>query len=173
MDLREAISSRRSIRNFSQQQVEKSTIDQILSDANKAPSAGNLQARDFIVIRDETRKKEIAEAALGQSFISEAPVVVVVCANKERSKSKYGRRGANLYSILDAALATQNLMLSCTNEGRGSCYVGAFNEGKVRKILGIPKTAMPVGIIPIGYPAEKPKPTDRMPIEQIVHQEKW
>ncbi|HDY73593.1 MAG TPA: nitroreductase family protein [Euryarchaeota archaeon] len=173
LDLREAISSRRSIRSFSPQQVDRSVIDRILLDANKAPSAGNLQARDFIVVTAVEVKKKIAEAALNQAFIAEAPVVVVVCANKARSMSKYGRRGANLYSILDAALAAQNLMLSCINEGLGSCYVGAFNEGKVRKILGLPKTAVPVGIIPIGYPDENPIPTDRLPIEQIVHWEEW
>ncbi len=173
MDLREAISSRRSIRSFSGEQVDRPTIDRILQDANRAPSAGNLQARDFIVVTSKGVKKKIAEAALNQDFIAEAPVVVVVCANKERSRAKYRRRGANLYSILDAALAAQNLMLSCTNEGLGSCYVGAFNEKNVRKILAFPNSAVPVGIIPIGHPDENPIPTDRLPIERIVHREEW
>ncbi len=173
MELREAISERRSIRAYAKGEIEKARLLRFLEDANMAPSAGNLQARDFIVIRDADQKKEIADAALGQRFIADAPVVVVVCANKARSSSKYGRRGANLYSILDAALAAQNLMLSCTNEGLGSCYVGAFNEKRLRKILAIPKTVVPVGIIPIGHPDETPPPTDRISIEQIVHWEKW
>lgn len=173
MELREAISKRQSIRIYTPREVEKAKLLKILEDANKAPSAGNLQARDFVVVRDEGRKKEITAAALDQSFIARAPVIVVVCANKDRSASKYRRRGANLYSTLDAALATQNLLLSCVEEGLGACYVGAFNEKKVRKILGLPRTVVPVGIVPIGYPDENPHPTDRLPLEMIVHHEEW
>jgi nitroreductase len=173
LELREAISKRQSIRVYTPREVEKAKLLRILEDANKAPSAGNLQARDFIIVRDEGRKKEIARAAFDQSFIARAPVVVVVCSNKARSAAKYRRRGANLYSILDAALASQNLMLSCLEEGLSSCYVGAFNEGTVRKILGIPKTLVPVGIIPVGYPDEKPHSADRLPLAKIVHWEEW
>jgi nitroreductase len=173
LDLREAISKRQSIRVFKPREVEKAKLIRILEDANKAPSAGNLQARDFIVVLDESRKKEIAAAALEQRFVAEAPVVVVICANKARSSSKYGRRGANLYCILDAALAAQNLMLSCLEEGLSSCYVGAFNEKKLRKILAIPKTVLPIGIFPIGHPNEKPYHTDRLPTEHIMHWEDW
>jgi nitroreductase len=173
VDLREAIVNRHSIREFKDRAVEDGLIHKVLEDANKAPSAGNLQARDFIIIRDEGIKKEIARAALNQDFITGASVVVVICANTVRSAVKYGRRGAGLYSILDAALAAQNLMLSCVEEGLGSCYVGAFDEGRIRKVLGIPETVIPVGIIPIGYPDEEPFITDRLPLRNIVHFEKW
>lgn len=173
MELRKAITDRHSIRSYKAEGVEEEKILRILKDANQAPSAGNLQARDFIVVRDSATKEEIAGAALDQDFISDAPVVIVVCANMARSAAKYGRRGAALYSILDAALASQNLMLSCTEEGLGSCYVGAFNEGRIRKMLGLPDTVIPVGIIPIGYPDEKPYITDRLFIDSIIHWEMW
>jgi nitroreductase len=173
MDLREAIFNRRSIRVFKDDVVEDEKLRRVLVDANQAPSAGNLQARDFIVVTDKDAKREIAKAALDQDFIAEAPVVIVVCANRTRSAAKYGRRGAVLYSVLDAALAAQNLMLSCTEERLGSCYVGAFHEGAVKKILGIPETIIPVGIIPVGYPDEEPYITDRLPLEKIVHWRQW
>ncbi|MFQ5800474.1 MAG: nitroreductase family protein [Candidatus Hydrothermarchaeales archaeon] len=173
LELRVAIFKRHSIRAFRDDEVEEGRLLKILEDANQAPSAGNLQARDFIVVKDKETKKDIARAALDQGFIAQAPVVIVICANMARSAAKYGRRGAELYSILDAALAAQNLMLSCVEEGLGSCYVGAFYEDQIRKILGVPETVVPIGIIPIGYPDEEPYITDRLPIERIVHREKW
>lgn len=173
MELRETIFKRRSIRAFRDEEVEEEKLLKVLKDANQAPSAGNLQARDFIVVKDKETKKDIARAALDQDFIGQAPVVIVVCANTMRSAAKYGRRGAELYSILDAALAAQNLMLSCTEEGLGSCYVGAFYEEQIKKLLGIPETLHPIGIIPIGYPDEEPYITDRVSIERIVHRERW
>jgi nitroreductase len=173
LELREAIYDRYSVREYTDEIVVREKILKVLKDANQAPSAGNLQARDFIVISDEGKKGEIARAALGQDFLATAPIVIVVCATLTRSGAKYGRRGEDLYSILDAALAAQNLMLSCTEEGLGSCYVGAFNEGTLRKILGMPETVLPVGIIPIGYPDEDPYITKRLPIEKIIHWEKW
>ncbi|RMF91461.1 MAG: nitroreductase family protein [Methanobacteriota archaeon] len=173
MELREAIFNRHSIRRYRAQDVEREKLLKILEDANQAPSAGNLQARDFIIVTDPGAKEEIARASLDQRFIAEAPVVIVVCANMARSAAKYGRRGAGLYSILDAALAAENLMLSCTEEGLGTCYVGAFDEERVGRLLGIPETAIPIGIIPVGYPDEEPLATPRLPIEEIVHWNGW
>jgi len=173
LNLREAVFTRHSIRKFKPDQVEEEKIMRVLAAANQAPSAGNLQARDFIVVRDEGRRKEVARAALNQGFVAEAPVVIVVCANQRRSSSKYGRRGAGLYCILDAALAAENLMLSCADEGLGSCYVGAFDERRLKKVLAIPRHITPVGIIPIGYPDEEPEITGRLALDRIVHREVW
>ncbi len=173
MELREAIYNRHSVRCFSRAGVEAEKLQRILEDANQAPSAGNLQARDFIVVTDPQRKKALSKAALSQDFIAQAPVVVVVCANIARSASKYGRRGAEAYAVIDAALASQNLMLSCVEEGLGSCYVGAFDEDRVRTILGIPDFVRPIGILPIGYPDESPEITDRVQTDMVTHREKW
>jgi len=173
LELRTAIFGRRSIRAYKRREVERGRIMKVIRDANQAPSAGNLQARDFVVVMESARKKALAEAALGQDFIAEAPVVLVVCANRRRSASKYGRRGAELYCILDAALAAQNLMLSCTEEGLGTCYVGAFDERRVRSLLELPGHVLPIGIIPVGYPDEEPYLTDRLPVEEITHWERW
>jgi len=173
MELREAIFNRQSIREFKELGVNKEKILKILEDANQAPSAGNLQARDFIVVSDKNKKAALAKAALMQDFVAKAPAVIVVCANGARSSSKYGKRGRELYSVIDASLAAQNLMLSATEEGLSTCFVGAFDETEVKKILNIPQGISPVGILPIGFSDENPAKTDRFEKEFIVHWEGW
>jgi nitroreductase len=166
------IFERVSIRRFKSKDIDDETIKLILTAANAAPSAGNLQARDFIVIRDSKKKKMIAEAALKQMFIAEAPVVIVVCANYPRSMRVYGERG-RLYAEQDATAAVENILLAVTALGLGAVWVGAFDEHRVAEILDIPEYARPIAIIPVGYPAEKPGRRSRYPIEMLTHHEKW
>ncbi|MEM1539732.1 MAG: nitroreductase family protein, partial [Candidatus Bathyarchaeia archaeon] len=109
--------------------------------------------------------------ALGQSFIEETPVVIVACADENRSAQGYGMRGKNLYCIQDTAAAVQNIHLAAYSMGLGTCWVGAFMEDEVKKILKIPEGIRPVAIIPVGYPAEKPSPPPRRPLRQIIHYE--
>lgn len=172
MDLYEAIEGRRSVRAFTGEGVSDSTIEKILEYGNLAPTAGNLQSRDFIVVREADTKVKLAEAAHGQEFVSQAPVAVVVCANSERAKP-YQRRGEELYCIQDATAAIQNILLAVHAEGYGACWVGAFNESQVSKILGLPSTVRPLAIIPMGRAAEEPLHKTRMPSSRIVHEEKW
>lgn len=173
MDLFEAIYGRRSIRAFKPDPVREEDLKKILETATAAPSAGNRQPWEFIVVKDTEKKSELARAALGQSFIEEAPVVVVVCANLERSSRVYGRRGEELYAIQDTAAAIQNMLLAAFALGYGTCWVGAFDEHEVSKILRIPSGVRPVAIIPIGKPAEKPSRTSRLPLDRIVHRETY
>jgi len=173
VELKEAVEKRRSIRAFKEKEVEEEKLEYILTCANLAPSAGNLQARDFVVVKSKEMRKKVARAALSQEFVEEAPVVIVMCANINRSAAKYGWRGAKLYCIVDAALAAQNLMLACVDADLGSCYVGAFDDDEIRKILNLPDYVIPVGIIPLGYPDEAPEPAPRLPLKRIVHYEKW
>ncbi|OYT42027.1 MAG: nitroreductase [Candidatus Altiarchaeales archaeon ex4484_43] len=170
MDILDIIKNRRSIRHFSPRDVESDKIDKILEAAKWAPSAGNLQARDLILIKDPKTRDKIATAALNQGFISEAPIVIVVCANRRRSGYRYGRRGELLYCIQDATASIQNMLLMAHSMGLGSCWVGAFDGEKVREILGIPPEVSPVAIIPIGYPDEIPVTPERR-IE--VHENRW
>jgi len=170
MELSEAIRGRHCIRRFRPDEVEEKKVERILEAAGEAPSAGNLQARDFIVVRDSEKRRELADAAFSQSFVSEAPLVIVVCANPEKSGVKYGSRGEELYCIQDASVAVQNILLMAHSIGLGACWVGAFDENSVRKVLAIPSEIRPVAIIPIGYPAEEPSAPPRN-IE--VHNEHW
>ncbi len=173
MDLREAIRNRRSVRAFRPEPVPEEAIRELLALAAWAPSAGNLQSRDFVVVRDEARRRALAAAALDQDFVAQAPAVVVVCANARRVEGKYGRRGRELYMVQDAAASTQNLLLAAHDAGLGACWVGAFDEDAVRKILGLTAGIRPVAIIPIGRPAEPSEPSDRLSLDDVVHWEQW
>lgn len=171
MDVLEAIKGRRSIRAFKSENVPQETVEKLINAARLAPSAGNIQPWEFVIVRKPEIKRRLAEAALDQTFIEEAPVVIVVCANENRSSQGYGLRGKTLYCIQDTAAATQNILLTAYSLGLGTCWIGAFREEEARKILKIPYGIRPVAIIPLGYPAESPSPPSRRPISQIVHYE--
>ena len=110
MELKEPIEKRRSVRSFIDRDVKIDDIVEILEYANLAPSAGNLQARDFVVVRDDRLRRSLAKAALDQAFVSEAPIDIVVCANLRRI-SPYGARGINLYCIQDSAASIEHILL--------------------------------------------------------------
>jgi len=171
MDVLTAIRGRRSIRAFKSDDVSTETVEKLLDAASWAPSAGNIQPWEFIVVRKPEIKRALVEAALDQTFIEEAPVVIVVCANENRSSEGYGIRGKTLYCLQDTAAATQNILLTAYSLGLGTCWVGAFREEEAREILKIPQGIRPVAIIPVGYPAETPLLRNRRPIGQTVHYE--
>jgi len=171
MDVFETIRDRRSIRSFTDKHVQDNTVNELINLAQWAPSAGNKQARDFIIIRDDKPKKKLSLAALDQEFIEEAPVVVVVCANEERSSLRYGERGRTLYCILDAAAAVQNLLLAVHSLGLGGCWIGAFSDSEVKAVLNLPRFLRPIAIIPIGYSFEKPQTPTRFSHNIVVHHE--
>ena len=173
MDVFQAIKERRSIRAFSSEAVRDDDLTKMLEAAIWAPSAGNLQPWEFIIVKSPAKKKEIARAALYQMFIAEAPVVIVVCANIPKTSRVYGERGSSLYCIQDTAAAIQNLLLAVHALGYGACWVGAFREEEVKKILKLPQYVRPVAIIPIGKPAEKPKPPRRVSIDEITYYEEY
>lgn len=172
MDVVECIEGRTSIRVFKPDPVDDALIEEALRLANLAPSAGNLQARDFIIVKDSQTKKALMQAAYGQEFVRTAPAVVVVCANIERIQH-YGDRGRTLYCLQDAAAAIENLVLFFHSKGIGTVWVGAFDEARARDALSLPDKVRPVAIVPIGYPAEKGIRRKRLPQSDIVHREKW
>ncbi|HEY9206023.1 MAG TPA: nitroreductase family protein [Candidatus Methanoperedens sp.] len=172
MECIEAIKGRRSIRKFKDSIIKEEIIEELLDAAQMAPSAGNLQARDFIVVSNKITKQKLAQAALDQSFIERAPVVIVVVANIDRSSRIYKSRG-KLYAIQDATAAVMNLLLAAHTKGLATCWVGAFDEYAVSDILGIPPSATPIAIIPVGYSDENPAAPPRMGLDKVVHRETW
>jgi len=106
MELQEAIKGRRSIRTFKKQNVPEETITQLIEAASYAPSAGNIQPWQFVIVKNPTVKKKLAESALNQNHVNDAPVVIVVCADEKRSSMGYGTRGRTLYCLQDTAAAT-------------------------------------------------------------------
>jgi nitroreductase len=173
MDVFETIKNRRSFRAFTNQSVSEKQVCRLIDAARWAPSAGNTQPWEFILVRNAETKRKLAEAALNQFFIEEACVVIVVCANKIRSGRTYGDRGVKLYCLQDTAAATQNLLLAAHALGLAACWVGAFKEEEVREVLNIPEGVRPVAIVPIGYPAENPVFRSRRPVSDVVHYECW
>lgn len=171
MDVFEAIKGRRSIRAFTKEPISDKEIKKLIDAARWAPSAGNIQPWEFIIVRDAEVKLRLSEAALNQTLIKEAPVVIVVCANQMLSARGYGSRGANLYCLQDTAAATQNMLLAAHAMGLGACWVGAFKEEEARKVLNIPSGARPVAIVPVGHPAEKPVARSKRQISEIIHRE--
>ena len=169
MELSEAIKGRRSIRAFKQQEVPEETVEKLIDAARHAPSAGNIQPWEFVVVRNLEVKRKLARVALNQAFVEEAAVVIVVCANETRSSMGYGFRGKTLYCIQDTAAATQNILLTAYSLGLGACWVGAFNENEAKKALKTPNGIRPVVIIPVGYPNKTPSQRGRRSLNQIIH----
>lgn len=173
MTFKEIAKKRRSVRSFEEEDIPKGEIEEIIEIGHMAPSAGNLQARDFILIRDDEEKLKLAKNAYGQSFIKEVPWVIVVCANKKRSGKKYGERGRELYSIQDATAAVENMLLSVVDKGYGAVWVGAFEEDKVARQLDVPEHVRPVAILPIGHPSKVPEKPDKMDAKELTHRNRW
>ena len=169
MDLWTVIESRHSIRRFTSAEVSAPTIRKILEAAIRAPSAGNRQPWHFVVVRRPEVKQALAQAAYGQEFVAAAPVVIVVCAEPERSAARYGDRGRNLYCLQDTAAATEHILLAVTALGLGCCWVGAFDEQAAARVLALPNYLRPVAMVPIGQPTrELAAHTRRRPLSEVT-----
>ena len=173
MEFELVLKKRRMVRSFKDRQVGDAQIVRILKNAHRAPSAGFLQQQELVVIKNKETKAKLAEAAVSQDFIAQAPAVIVVCSNTDRVVKRYGDRGVNFYSIIDGAFASMLILLTVVNEGLAACFVGAFNDNEVSKILKLPKHVKPIGIIPVGYSNEAPEKFERMSLEEIVHYERY
>lgn len=170
MEFFEVVHARHSIRAFTPAHVETFKLQQILEAINRAPSAGNLQAYEIYVVTNAARRTELAEAALNQEFIAQAPVVLVFCAHPERSTEKYGQRGVKLYSIQDATIACTFATLAATALGLATVWVGAFHDEQVRHLINAPEGHIPVAILPIGYAAEEARSRPRRRLSDLVHE---
>ncbi len=173
MDTIKCIRERRDIRDFRPDPIPENVLKEILEAAIQAPSAGNAQDWEFILVKNPRTKSLLAEAALAQDFVAKAPLVIVVCSDLNRISSSYGERGKSLYSIQNTAAAIENLLLAAWNLGIGACWVGAFNEQRVRETLILPENVRPLAIIPLGYPSKVPEKPGRRPLKEVLHLEKY
>lgn len=170
MDFWDVIQARYSVRDYDRQRdVPREDVERILQAAIAAPSAGNRQPWRFFVVRNAKLRRCLAEAAYGQDFVAEAPVVVVVCAEPARSAITYGERGRTLYCLQDTAAAIEHILLAATALSLGTCWVGAFDERRAAMCLNLPSTLRPVALIPLGYPARPGVPRrSRRPLSEVV-----
>ncbi len=170
MDVMEAIKKRCSVRSYQNRPVEREKLDKILEAARLAPSASNRQEWRFIVVQDKETRKRLAQAARNQTFVGEAPVIIVCCAKTDNHVMTCGQM---CYPI-DVAIAIEHMALKATEEGLGTCWIGAFHEEKVKEILVIPQDIRIVELFILGYPAKPSSGSkDRLSIEEIVMHDKW
>jgi len=171
MPILEIIKNRRSIREFQKKEIPDEIIDKLIEALIWAPSAGNLQSRKFYFVFNQEMKKKLAEAALGQNFIVEAPLVIIGCTD-DKITWRYGERGKNLYSICDVSASIQNMILLVHEQGLGTCWIGAFDEKEVIKILNLAENLRPIAIVPVGYPSEKPSVPARISKKEAIELKK-
>ncbi len=169
MNVMEAIRQRRSIRAYQDRPVEEEKLQAVLEAARLAPSASNRQEWRYIIVRDAAMRSQLAEAANGQKFVGEAPVVIVACAKTDGHKMTCGEA---CYPI-DVAISLDHITLKAAEEGLGTCWIGAFDQPAVKKLLNIPEDIRVVELMPLGYPAYEPAERSRLSLDEIVVQEKW
>jgi nitroreductase len=169
VELFETIRTRQSVRAYQSKEIPAEDLEAVLSTANQAPSAGNLQAYEIYVTRDPALKRALAKAASNQDFLAQAPVVLIFCTHPARSATRYGKRGQQLYCLQDATTAIAYAQLAATALGLATCWVGAFDDEEVAQAIDLPPGQHPVAILPIGYPAESPRQASRRSLTDLVH----
>ncbi len=188
MEVLEAIESRRSIRRYKTTPVDDKTVELVLEAARWAPSWANTQCRRFIVVRDNNIKAELANALIkverGDTLVDNpsieairsAPVVIVACAELEKSGYELGKPATDkgdYWYMYDVALAMQNLALAAHSLGLGTVTIGAMDAKKIASILGVPAGFCVVSMTPLGYPDQEPRPRPRKELSEIIFYDKY
>ena len=163
------ISSRHSVRSFKDTSVSEDKLNTIIDASSKGPSSGNLQSYHIFIVTKKDHKRKLVDAAHGQGYISEAPLVMVFCADPKRCSKEYELRGEELFCIQDATIACAYAQISAHSLDLSSVWIGSFDEEKVSEILNLDKDLRPVAILPIGFSNETPEITSRRSIEEIIH----
>ena len=168
MELTEAIRTRRSVRAYKPDPIPDGVLEKVLDCARLAPSANNVQPWHFVVVKDRAKRREIAQLAAGQSFVGEAPAVIVCCG--KRYTDRYSWISGNMY-LVDCTIAIDHLTLAARNEGLGTCWVGAFDHELLKKAVDIPRGYDIIMLIPIGHPATESAVREtggRFPLKKIA-----
>jgi len=170
MDLMEAIKTRRSIRRYKPTNIPDNLIHSLIDSARHAPSGDNIQPWEFIIVKDKRIKEQLAKTHTWSDFVKDAPICIVVLADEKRAPS---------YFEVDAACATQNLLLAAHGLGLGACWVAVYDlcdanfERHVRNVLNVPSHLRVIAMVPIGYPDEKAEPRSLREIDKILHFDKY
>jgi len=173
MDAIECIMTRRTVRKFLEQEVDWDKVGTILEAGRLAPSAGNLQNWKFVIVLEKEKRVAIADACLQQYWMAKAPVHIIIYAIPDRALQFYGVRGERLYTIQNCAAVAENMLLAAHALGLGGCWVGAFDEDKVKSVVGGLEEVRPQIVLAIGYPDEKPPMPTKYKLENIAYQERW
>ena len=176
--------TRRTIRKYTSQEVSDELLNHLLTEASRTQTMGNLQLYSVIVTRSQEMKKKLSPVHFNQPMVKEAPVVLTICADFNRTSFWATCRNAvpgydNFLSYINAAtdalLYTQTLCNLMDEEGLGYCYLGTtvYQPQEIIDILQLPKLVMPVATLTVGWPDEEPPLSDRLPLESFVHQETY
>lgn len=168
MEALDCIKSRRTIRKFTEQPIEFEKLGKILEAGSYAPSAGNIQNFRFILVTEKGLIKQLYDHCLQQEVVFHAQVCIVICGEDDKAERMYGLRGRRLYSIQNCAAAAQNMLLAAHDLGLGACWIGAFDEDKIRSLFDIEEQSRPQAIIALGYPDEHP-PAEKKDLQAMTH----
>ncbi|MCF8381166.1 MAG: nitroreductase family protein [Bacteroidales bacterium] len=180
----DTIFNHRSVRKYKSDSIPSAILDKILEAGSRASTTGNMQVYSVIVSSDQAQKEKLWEAHFKQDMVLSAPVHLTFCADFNRFSEWCNQREAEpgydnflsfITAAIDAILASQNVILEAEAHGLGGCYLGTatYNADKIIEILDLPKLVVPVAAIVLGYPDENPPLTDRLPLEAVVHYEKY
>lgn len=178
------LDTRRTIRKYAQKPVSDALLNRLLSEASRTQTMGNLQLYSVVVTRSEEMKQRLAPAHFNQLMVTEAPVVLTICADFHRTtrwcEERQAQPGYNNFlsyqnATIDALLYTQTLCNLMDEEGLGYCYLGTtiYQPMQIIDVLQLPKLVMPVATLTVGWPAEEPELSDRLPLESFVHSETY
>lgn len=176
--------TRTSIRKYSDKPVEEALLDRLMNEAARTQTMGNLQLYSVVVTRSDEMKRKLAPAHFNQPMVTEAPVVLTICADFHRTSVWARQRKAvpgynNFLSFvngaIDALLYTQTLCNLMDEEGLGYCYIGTtvYMPQMIIDTLNLPQQVVPLATLTVGWPAEKPQQTDRLPLDSFVHRETY
>jgi nitroreductase len=169
MNVSEAIRQRYSVRAYQDRPVEEDKLTRIMEAARLAPSATNRQEWRYVIVRDPEKRRKLAEIAMGQQFVAQAPVVIAACAVTDEHVMRCGQ----LCYPINVAISIDHLTLQAVEEGLGTCWIGAFREEETKELLGIPDEVRVVELVTLGYPADRLRPKSRLSLEEIVMEESW
>lgn len=174
MDMFEAIEKRRSVRKFKPEPVKEEDLRKILEACRLAPSGGNRQPWYFIITRDIETKRALSIAANNQKFIADAGAVIVALGDPSASaKMSYTISTTRIPHLQDPMIAIEHMVLAATALGYGTCWIGAFSQEEVKKILKIPENLVVVALLPIGVPDERPLPRPRKAFKEIFFKDSY
>jgi nitroreductase len=180
----ETILNHRTIRNYKDNEIEESLLNEILTAGMRASTTGNMQVYSVVVTRNEDNKEKLAPFHFNQPMVKSAPVVLTFCADYNRFNKWCELNKANpgydnflsfVTGAIDALLVAQNVCLAAESKGLGICYLGTtiYTADKIIEALKLPKGVVPVTTVTIGYPADMPNQVDRLPLEGVIHQEEY
>jgi len=180
----DTILDHRTIRKYKSDPIPHEILEYILEAGTRASTTGNMQVYSIVVTTDETVKEELSPCHFNQPMIKQAPVVLTFCADFNRFNKWCNLRGAepgydNFLSFftaaIDALLVAQNVCVAAEDAGLGICYLGTttYMAGKIIDVLDLPKGVIPVTTVTLGYPDEQPELTDRLPLEAVIHYDKY